>query len=195
VVYSVIKAHRGFIDVYSEVGIGTIFSIYIPVAKTDESVGEPTVTREVCTGDGKILLIDDDEIIRNYTKAMLEECGYNVATAENGLIGISYYLDHKTEIDVVLLDMVMPEKSGYETLLKLKQINPAIPVLMTSGLYSNDLIESVKNAGASDFIEKPYSIIQLSKKIKSIFVTAQKPVVFCLRRAKGAAEINLATGL
>jgi len=116
-----------------------------------------------------ILLIDDDEIIRSYTKAMLEECGYDVLTAENGLAGLTCYRQRKKEINAVLLDMVMPEKSGYETLLELKQINPRIQVLMTSGLYSNELIDSVKNAGASDFIEKPYSIIQLSKKIKSLF--------------------------
>ncbi len=168
VVYSVIKAHRGFIDVYSEVGIGTIFSLYIPVSKSDD-ISDEIVIPEVCTGEGTVLIIDDDDVIRNYTSAMLEECGYNVVAAENGTKGLSLYSEKKSEIHAVMLDMVMPGKSGHETLVELKQINPHLPVLMTSGLYSNDLIESVKKAGAKDFIEKPYSIIQLSKKIRELF--------------------------
>lgn len=168
VVYSVIKAHKGFIDVYSEVNTGTVFSIYIPLAMQDGTT-EQAVIPEVFTGEGTILVIDDEEIIRNYTCAMLEECGYRVFTAENGVVGLSLYKEKKNEIDAVLLDMVMPEKSGYETLVELKQLKHDLPVLMTSGLYSNELIENVKKAGASDFIEKPYSVIQLSKKVQFLF--------------------------
>lgn len=167
VVYSTIKAHKGFIDVYSEVGTGSVFSVYLPVAKTD-NMFSGTVFPDLCTGEGTVLVIDDEKVIRNYTKAMLEECGYQVITAENGVIGLSLYKEKKTGIIAVLLDIVMPEKPGYETLVELKKLNPDIPVLMTSGLYSNDLIENVKKAGAADFIEKPYSIIQLSQKIHSI---------------------------
>lgn len=167
VVYSVIRAHRGFIDVYSEPGIGTIFSLYIPVAENIKNIPQ-SIPAEVCYGNGTILVIDDEDIIRNYTKAMLEECGYNVMTAENGVIGLSMYEGLKSEINAVLLDMVMPEKSGYEILVELKHLNSELPVLITSGLYSTDLLNSIMKAGAADFIEKPYSITQLSRKIKTI---------------------------
>ncbi len=167
VVYSVIRAHKGFIDVYSEEGTGTLFSVYIPVSESDESFSETEIP-VVCTGEGTILVIEDEEVIRNYAMAMLEECGYKVLIAENGITGLSMYNERKTQINAVLCDMMMPEKSGYETLVELKQINPSLPVLMTSGLYSNELIDNVKKAGADDFIEKPYSLVQLSQKIKSI---------------------------
>ncbi len=170
VVYSVIRTHKGFIDVYSEEGVGTLFSVYIPAFKSGESPVE-SIIPDVCKGEGTILVIEDEEIIRNYSKAMLEECGYNVLTAENGLIGLDLYKEKKTEITAVLLDMMMPEKSGYETLIELKKITPRLPVLMTSGLYSSEIIENVIKAGAESFIEKPYSLVQLSNKIQSILKT------------------------
>ncbi len=168
IVYSIIKAHHGFIDVYSEIGIGTVFSIYLPACSENVSEAEKTAGKSIFTGEGTILVVDDEESMRNITCSILAECGYSFITGSNGEDAVKLYRENAGIIRAVILDMVMPVKSGYEALIDLMKQNPEIKILMTSGLYSNELIENVKKAGVKDFIVKPFSIFQLSKKLSSI---------------------------
>lgn len=168
IVYSIIKDHGGFINVYSEPGLGSKFTVYIPALTDDKSAANVSPEREICVGEGTILIIDDEDTIRDYTEQILKECGYSVLTASNGVEGIKLYRQEITRINAVILDMVMPEKPGIEILDELIHINPEVKVLMTSGFHSKEIIEKAMNAGASGFIGKPYTMIQLSEKIRSV---------------------------
>ena len=118
--------------------------------------------------DGTILVVDDEENILNINRMILSECGYDVITGTNGQEAIELYKNNSDKIKAVLLDTVMPVKSGLEALIELKKINPDLKVLMISGHNSEELIKNVMDAGASAFIKKPCSIEDLSMKLDSI---------------------------
>jgi len=168
IVYSIVRAHRGFIDVYSEMELGTVFSIYLPVYNDTSDLPGAQSTENVISGEGTILVIDDEEVMRSYTESMLMECGYSVITGSDGVEAVELYKNNSDIISAVILDMVMPVMSGYEALTELTKLNPELKIMMTSGLYSKNLIEDVLKAGARDFIEKPYSMAQLSWKLNSM---------------------------
>lgn len=171
IVYSIIKAHSGFIEVYSEFGLGSEFCIYLPVYNKDESEFEEIKDTEksgVIRGEGTILVVDDEESILNISKMILSECGYDVITGSNGEEAVELYKKNSDIIKAVLLDTIMPVKSGLEALTELKKINSDVKVLMTSGLSSEELIKNVMDAGASGFIKKPSSIEHLSSMLHSI---------------------------
>ena len=164
IVYTIVKQHEGFIDVYSEKGIGTTFNIYLPLLHT--SVSEMLNNEEVVIkGSGKVLVIDDDEYLRVIAQMMLEECGYSVQTACIGSEGVEIYKNNR-DIQLVLLDMNMPEKSGKEVFDDLLAINPAIKVIITSGFSADKRIDETLKNGAVEFLHKPYSIKQLSETVR-----------------------------
>jgi len=163
-VYNTIKQHDGFIDVYSEVNIGSTFNIYLPVPKdkidSNESVND---NQKVFKGEGLIFVVDDESIIRNTAKGILEEAGYSVILAENGKEAIDIFKKSHDKIKAVLLDMVMPELSGKETYLQMKEIDSDVRVLLASGFKQDKRVNDVLNLGVNDFIQKPYNLFNLSK--------------------------------
>lgn len=167
-VYNIIHQHHGFIDVYSEVGKGTIFKLYFPVTTCRLNIEKPNEEYDhVLTGHGKILVVDDEEIIRNTAKEILENCGYEVLLAPDGEIGIKLFKEND-DIEVVLLDMSMPKLSGKETLIELKKIRSSIKVLMASGFKDDVRMKECFEFGIAGFIQKPYSMNELAKKIFNI---------------------------
>ncbi len=162
--YNIIKEHHGFIDVYSEPGRGARFNLYLPVAGTDHfSQKNSKLTDKLAKGTGVVLVIDDEKHVRITAENILETCGYQTLSAENGIKGIDVFKSFHEKIDAVLLDMAMPKISGKETLLKLKEIDSDVKVVMTSGNIQEALYIELKELGIKNFIQKPYNVEELSK--------------------------------
>jgi len=173
-VYGIIKNHGGYIYVESSPGRGATFSIYLP-ALGKELVREVSrAADEVLKGSGTVLLIDDDSIIRDVSVRVIEHLGYQVMTAGSGEEAIDVYKKNKDRIDIVLLDMIMPGMGGGETFDRLKEINPGIRVLLLSGYSIDGLATKILNRGCKGFLQKPFKITDLSKKISGILKSGQK---------------------
>ena len=162
--YNIINQHGGFIDVYSELGVGTSFSIYLPVLENhDENEKHFETERTIHRGEGVILIIDDEKIMRKTASEILKTCGYSILEAENGMEGVDAYKLHRKKIKAVLLDMAMPQMSGKEAYIKLKEINPDIKVILASGFQQDSRVQEVIKLGVNAFIQKPYTLETLSK--------------------------------
>ena len=165
---SIINQHEGYIDVDSTPGEGTAFHIHLLAYKGDMGVPIKSVEKQIKTGVNKILLVDDEEILREVSRELLMECGYEVILAKNGQEALSLYRKYYAEIDLVLLDMSMPGMSGDEVYSKLKTDFPDIRVLISSGSEQDSRIsEMLKNRNIG-FIKKPYTIHNLSDSIYKI---------------------------
>jgi CheY-like chemotaxis protein len=168
-VFSIVHQYGGFIEVFSQPGIGSNFMVYFPVIEFDSTLEKVVkLEEEIPTGTGLILVIDDEEIIRQTAESMLIECGYNVILAADGEEGCEIFREKKSEIKMVILDMSMPKISGKDTYLKLKEIYPPVKVLLTSGFRQDERVQEVINFGVTGFIQKPFSLTELAKKIKEI---------------------------
>ncbi|MBI9100689.1 MAG: response regulator, partial [Spirochaetaceae bacterium] len=168
-VQHIVNQHKGFMELYTEQGRGTNITVYLPASPEKE--GKPIETpgkRILVSGKGKILIIDDEEIIRTLLKSILSECGYEVITAENGNKGIEILKGQRPPPDLIILDMSMPGLSGKETFIGLKQINPQQKILLCSGFFKDDRIQDLMNMGLEEFIQKPFDYIELSEKILRI---------------------------
>ena len=165
--YGIINNHGGIIRVYSEHGEGTTFNIYLPV--TGKLVSEQQrKDKELLRGSEVLLLVDDEEMILEIGKDMLEKLGYQVITATNGKKALEIYKRNQNKIDMVILDMIMPDMSGGETYSQLKKINPSIKTLLSSGYSINGKAQAILNNGCSGFIQKPFNLTNLSQKIRKI---------------------------
>jgi PAS domain S-box-containing protein len=171
-VYGIIKSHGGYINVYSEAEIGTTFTIYLPASgkEVQPEKREPITT--VSKGSGTILLIDDEEMILKVGEELLQELGYDVLVAKSGQGAIKLYKKNTDKIDLVIMDMIMPGMGGGETFDLLKEINPDIKALLSSGYSINGQASEILKRGCDGFIQKPFNINQLSEKIQGII--AQK---------------------
>jgi len=168
-VYNLVQAHSGFIDVYSESGMGAAFNLYLPVYSENIPAEEPPEPETVLPkGKGLILVVDDEDLLRRMAREILNECGYDVLTAENGKAALEIYRERHREISAVLLDMVMPEMSGKETLKEMKRINPDVKVLLASGFRQDDRVNEVMEMGVLEFIHKPYSLKILAEKMQLV---------------------------
>ena len=168
-VYNTIRLHRGFIDVYSEEEAGTTFSVYLPESSLSEVGNEiETDNIEKLSGNGVVMVVDDDKQILDIAANILEEFGYNVLTANNGLEAMDVYRDNGANVDLIILDMSMPILSGQQTLSRIREINPTQKVIMASGFAQDDRIEDFKGLGPVELIQKPYSMYELGAKIKEI---------------------------
>ena len=165
--YGIIKNHDGFIDVYSEKGQGTTFNIYLP-ASEKEAVKEVEIHEELYRGTESLLLVDDEDMIVDVGCGIIDRLGYKSLTAKSGEEAIGIYKKNYDKIDMVILDMIMPDMGGGETYDKLKEINPDIKVLLSSGYSIDGLATEILERGCNGFIQKPFNMADLSKKIREI---------------------------
>ena len=165
--YGIINNHGGIIRVYSQLGDGTTFDIYLPA--TEKIVNtQQSKYKEPMRGSEVLLLVDDEEMILEIGKDMLEKLGYKVVVAESGRKAVEIYERNQNAIDMVILDMIMPDMSGNETYDRLKEINPAIKTLLSSGYSINGEAQAILNSGCHGFIQKPFNLTNLSQKIRKI---------------------------
>jgi len=166
-VYGIIKNHEGFINVYSEKGEGATFNIYLP-ASEKKIIEEKEFAKEVIKGTETVLLVDDENVIIYAVELLLKEMGYKTFIARSGKETLKIYKKNKDKIDIVILDMVMPDMGGGETYDRLKEINPDIKVLLSSGYSINGEAKEILKRGCNGFIQKPYRSKELSQKIRKI---------------------------
>ncbi len=165
-VYGIIKNHGGLINVYSEKGAGTTFNIYLPASEKEVAKeGQVPDAQELLYGQGTVILVDDEEIILDVGQRMLENLGYRVIAAGSGQDALDIYKKHKDEIILVILDMIMPGMGGGEIYKRMKAINGDIKVLLASGYSINGQAQAILDRGCSGFIQKPFSMEELSRKV------------------------------
>ncbi|MFZ5570733.1 MAG: response regulator [Thermodesulfobacteriota bacterium] len=167
-VYNIVHQIGGFIDVYTEVGLGSTFNVYIPELEEARMGGKARPEVEMVAGQGLVLIVDDEEMIRNTAGEMLEICGYSVILAADGEEALTIFRKRHQEISVILLDMIMPKKSGKETYLEMKKITPDLKVLFSSGFKQDERVEEVLRLGVQGFVQKPYSLQVLSGAIHRV---------------------------
>ena len=165
--YGIIKNHGGYINVSSEKGEGTTFNIYLPVTK-EKIVEEKKPSEKLLKGEEMVLLVDDEGMILEVGKEMLAKMGYEVLTAGSGKKALEIYRKKKDQIGIVILDMIMPEMGGGETYDKMKKINPGIKALLSSGYSINGQATEILKRGCNAFIQKPFSVTNLSLKLREI---------------------------
>ena len=163
--YGIVKKHGGMITVSSQPGKGTTFIFYLPVEEIENSVATENKT-PILAGSETILLVDDEEMVLDVGSAMLMKMGYEVLTTATGKDAVATYAGARDKIDLVILDMVMPEMSGKEIFSRLKQINPDVRVVLSSGYSINEQASEIMDSGCSDFIQKPFNMAQLSRQIR-----------------------------
>jgi len=166
-VYGIIKGHKGMITVDSEPGHGTTFNIYLPASER-EVIREKTETGTIATGTETILLVDDEKMVLEVSKEMLEFLGYRVFAVGSGQEALAVYLEKRNEIDLVILDMIMPGISGGETFDRLREFNSAIRVLLSSGYSINGEAKTIMDRGCNGFLQKPFQLEQLSGKVREV---------------------------
>jgi len=166
--YGIVKNHDGFINVYSEKGKGTTFNIYFP-ASEKEIIKEKKIHEEVLRGTETVLLVDDEDMIIDVGQDILKLLGYEVLPVRGGEEAVEFYEKNQDKIDMVILDMIMPDMGGGQTYDRLKEINPDIKVLLSSGYSINGQATEILERGCDGFIQKPFNIMDLSQKIREIF--------------------------
>jgi len=165
-VYGSIKAHDGSITVESEPGRGTTFRILLPAAHEAEVTD--AADEEVISGSGRVLIVDDEEILRAIGRAMLESMGYDVLLAVNGREAVDLFKKMPEEIDLVILDMIMPVMGGKETLAELKKIRSDCRILVASGFARESELSEMKKLGINGSIRKPFRLAELSRAIAGV---------------------------
>lgn len=166
-VYGIIKNHGGFINVYSEKGHGTIFNIYLPASEKGV-IEEKKPAGDTLRGSETVLFVDDEDMIIEIAEELFEQLGYKVLIARSGREAIETYEKNKDHIDIVLLDMIMPDMSGSDTYDRMKKIDPDIKVLLFSGYSINGRATEILDRGCNGFIQKPFKMKELSQKLREI---------------------------
>lgn len=166
-VYGIIKNHGGFINVYSEKGKGATFNIYLP-ASEKKVVKEGLDRSKIQYGQGTILFVDDEKVIIEVGQAMLEELGYRALSAGSGQEALDLYKKQREEISLVILDMIMPGMGGRETYDRLKEVDGDVKVILSSGYSINGQARETLDRGCSGFIQKPFALEELSRKVGKV---------------------------
>jgi two-component system, cell cycle sensor histidine kinase and response regulator CckA len=169
-VYGMVKQSGGYIYPESEVGKGTTFRIYLPRHHADDEVVAPKKEKKEqraadLTGTGRVLLVEDEEVVRNFAARALKRQGYKVLEASTGVEALEVMEKHKGKIDIVVSDVVMPEMDGPTLLKELRKTNPDLKIIFVSG-YPNDAFKAALGDENFAFLPKPFSLPQLAAKVK-----------------------------
>ena len=169
-VYGIIKNHNGNITVESTPGKGTTFKIHFPISveTTEEEKTIPAPSKKSTGNKIKIMLVDDEKLFRNLAKDLLKKLNYKMKICQNGKEAVEYYNKSWKQVDLVVLDMVMPGLSGKETFIALRKINPNIKALLASGYSIDGEAQEILEEGVLGFVHKPFTIQELEKAITDV---------------------------
>jgi len=166
VVYNIIRQHSGFIDVVSSPGVGTIFNCFLPClqdAAREKGAGKEQGPPR---GEGVVLIVDDEAGMREVAGTILQELGYSVLLAEDGDEALGVFRERKDEIDMVLLDVIMPRRSGRQVYSEMKKIDPGVKVLFASGYWQDGGDEDLSSLDDAHFIQKPYTLQAIAEAVR-----------------------------
>ncbi|MCA9936659.1 MAG: PAS domain S-box protein [Anaerolineales bacterium] len=167
-VLGIVRGHHGGLYVYSEPGKGTTFKLLFPIIKEQTAVAKPSEEKPnvPCGGTGVVLVIDDEEPVQDAVKDILALAGVEVFTASNGAAGLDLYRERMADIDLILLDLSMPEMNGEETYQRLRQINPQVRVILSSGYNQMEATRHFLGKGLAAFLQKPFNAENLIATVK-----------------------------
>jgi PAS domain S-box-containing protein len=184
VVFGIMESHKGYIAVDSEPGKGTTFYLYFPVPESqDIEQANAETQKEIPGGDETILVVEDEEAIRELLKTFLQLAGYTVLIAVDGREAIEVYDKHWEDIDLVLADNGLPKLSGYDIFRKMKSKNSKLKFILASGSVEPERISEILRDGARDFIEKPYTVFKVLRAVRSVLDHEQTEILFPLEKA------------
>jgi CheY-like chemotaxis protein len=166
--YGIIQNHGGIIDVSSQKGKGTTFKIYLPASEKAIARKKKALPDDILKGTETILLVDDEIKILDIGKEILQEMGYEVLIAQNGKEAVEVFREHKEAIDLVILDMIMPEMGGGEAYDRIREEKPQVKALLSSGYSIDGQASEILERGCDGFIQKPFKMRELSMKIREI---------------------------
>ena len=172
-VLGIVKSHGGFVQVQTEVGKGTTFSIYLPATQDAQSLAPEGTQRQLPAGKGELILaVDDEASVLTMTKETLETFGYRVITARDGTEAIAEYTAHQHEIKGVITDMLMPFMDGPSTIRVLRKMDPNVRIIAASGLMDNDKVKDATGMDNISFIMKPYTAEKLLNTVHKLLMAA-----------------------
>ncbi|MFH1116736.1 MAG: response regulator [Pseudomonadota bacterium] len=171
IVHGIVKHHGGHIGCYSEPGHGTTFKIYFPALTADEEPKEPVVKEMPPGGSETILLVDDEEYIRDLGSTILTNAGYTVITASDGVEALDIFKQRADEISLVILDVIMPKMGGEKSLQALLNLCSSVKVVVATGYSANGPTREALTAGAKGFVKKPYGIRQVLEVVRDVLDT------------------------
>jgi len=166
--YGIIKNHGGIINVYSKKDKGTTFNIYLPDSKKQLAIKEKKLADEILRSKETVLFVDDEDMILDVGRDMLRKLGYKVLLAGSGKEAVEVYRKHKDKIDLVIVDMIMPDMGGSEAYDTMKEDDPGVKVLLSSGYSIDGQVTEILERGCDGFIQKPFNVKELSGKIREI---------------------------
>ena len=164
----IVQNHSGIIDVWSSPDSGSSFSIILPLKETPDSIDISTETEKLVLGNESVLLVDDEQRVLTVGEEICRTLGYSVITVDSGKEALKIYKAKQKSINLVILDMIMPEMNGLETFVELKKLNPDIKVLLSTGYSIDAKAQEMLKNGCKGYILKPYSVIDFSHKLREI---------------------------
>lgn len=167
-VYSCMQNHKGYVDLYSKEGLGTEFKLYLPVTRNEKNLKSEQPAEIINKRKYSILLIDDETMIREISAKLLKKLGYIVYSFSDLTQSMEFYRMKHNSIDAVMLDLIMPEKSGEEVLHDIRSINPDAKVVICSGFSFNERINKIREKGAAGFVNKPFKVIDLQSTLHAV---------------------------